>query len=752
VAQLGADWLPVDSPSPVWQSQLQRNEKSLFTILSACSSNLQDEAGILSASALGGVFGRERRTLRGLSLQGGAVGLLKSLRQERPGLRVKAVDVEPERAAAEIASILLSELELMGGRQEVGYPGGNRTIFRTVVEPEAGTAAGGPPGAARDAVVLTTGGLRGITAELLRELALPGNTLLVTGRTPLPGPEAEETRSLTTAAELRRYFIAEVREGRAKLTAGAIEGRIHSTLAEREMRANLDDFRRRGATVEYFDVDVTDDASMDRLFADIEKKYGALNGVVHGAGVIEDRLLKDKSSASWSRVVDTKVCGLLQVLKHVKPSALRFFTVLSSVAGRYGNSGQTDYATANELMNRLCCQLHSLWQGKVAVRALCWGPWGPTTFGTGMVTAETEAKFASRGVKLVGAERGRRLFAAELGANGSGPVEVICGEGPWEEREAANGRVQLQTPDAVSTLGPLLAKAEVRTRPTGEQVVAFALNGNHSYQQDHCMDGVPVLPAAAALEIIAEAVRELWRGWHVVEVRDCRVLKGIKRDAVSSELSLVISAGRYDSIDGFDVDITIESDSGKGRPFIHYQAAVRLARQLPESFSRNAPAHGEKNLSTAKAYGEWLSHGPRFQVIESIDGLSAAGARAVVRSTRPGEWVEGLSASTTGWVFDPGVVDAATQMAWLWARAFLGETALPARFGRVVRYADVLPDRLTMDFERIAADDPHLVQANVYFLNSEGRVLLMIEGLESISSAELNRLGGAASGTTSSSV
>ncbi len=752
LAQLGADWLPPESPSHVWQSQLQHNEKSLFTILSACYGKLQDGASVLSASTLGGYFGRDSRSFPGLSLQAGAVGLLKSLRQERPQLRVKAVDFDQEREPSEIASTLLAELELVGGRQEVGYPAGKRTIFRTVAAPESVAKEAVPAEGPRNVVVLATGGLRGITAELLRELALPGNTLLTTGRTPFPGPEAEETRSLTTAAALRQYFISEIREGRVKLTPGKVESRVQSILTAREMRANLDDFKKRGATVQYFDVDVTDDASMARLFADIEREYGALNGVIHGAGVIEDKLLQDKSSASWSRVVDTKVCGLLHLQKYVKPPALKFFTVLSSVAGRYGNSGQTDYATANELMNRLCCQLHSLWQGKVAVRALCWGPWGPTTFGTGMVTAETEDKFARRGVRLVGADRGRRVLAAELRTNGSGPVEVICGEGPWEEREAANGRMDLSARDNVVTLGPLLTEAQVQVLATGEQVVEFTLNGNHTFLQDHRIDGTPVLPAAAALEIMAEAARQLWLGWQVVEVRDCRVLSGIKKNTPSSRLSLLISSGRYDSIDGFDVDIAIQSDSGNGRTRIHYQAALRLARQLPEGFSRQAPAHEEKSLSTSKAYGEWLSHGPRFQVIERIDGLSAAGARAMVRSTRPAEWVKDLPASSRGWVFDPALVDAATQMAWLWARAFNDETALPAKFGRVVHYVDALPDRLIMDFERIAADDPHLVHANVYFSDSEGRVLLMIEGLESISSAELNRLGGSTRNIASTSV
>ena len=73
------------------------------------------------------------------------------------------------------------------------------------------------------------------------------------------------------------------------------------------------------------------------------------------------------------------------------------------------------------------------------------------------------------------------------------------------------------------------------------------------------------------------------------------------------------------------------------------------------------------------------------------------------------------------------------------------ESALPARFGRVVRYRDVLPQRLHMEYERIPTTDPTLIRANVTFIDDEsGEPVLAIEELDSIASAALNRLGGTA--------
>ena len=83
-------------------------------------------------------------------------------------------------------------------------------------------------------------------------------------------------------------------------------------------------------------------------------------------------------------------------------------------------------------------------------------------------------------------------------------------------------------------------------------------------------------------------------------------------------------------------------------------------------------------------------------------------------------------------------------MALLWARVFRNESALPVRFGRVVRYFDILPEKLYMNFNRIITDESHLVRANVYFTDIDNKVVLSIEDLECVSSEALNRVGGTA--------
>jgi NAD(P)-dependent dehydrogenase (short-subunit alcohol dehydrogenase family) len=751
LAPLGSPAVAADGTPAQWRQAIQDNEKSLFLLLRELGSRLHEEAHVVAASDLGGLFGREGSGDDDLRMVGGGVGMLKSLRKERLGLRAKAVDLDASRKPVELAADLLGEIELDGGRQEVGYPDGERFVFHTVAEDVAQDPA--REAALDGVVVLATGGARGITAEVLRELARPGNVLVLTGRSPLPDGEPAETAALADAEALRAHFVAQVRSGAMKMTPGEIGKRVQSVIGLREMLANVADLRAGGATVEYHAVDVVDEDGIRALVEDVVARHGRIDGIVHGAGVIEDKLLSDKRSDSWSRVVDTKVVGMLLLQKFVDPAKLKFFTVFSSVAGRYGNSGQSDYATANELMNRLCAELQARWGSRVAVSALCWGPWGATKFGAGMVTPETEAKFAAQGVRLVSAALGRKLFREELSRVDGTPVEVVCGEALWDTREAELGAIRMAGPDAAAdgeAAGPLIGFSQEVAGTGGERILPLRLDASrHLYLHEHVLDGKPILPAAVALELMAEAAKIMWPGWRVVEVREHKLFKGVElknmdaRDSARS-LQVRIAPPPYGSSEGFEVAASLESELAPGRFIPHYRCVLRMEQLLPAPEHAEREFHDDKALSTAKAYGEWLFHGPRFQVIERIEGLSPQGAGAAVRSTRPAQWLADGANDGDDWVFDPGLLDAAAQMAWLWSRAYRDESALPARFGRVVRYRERFPERMHMQYTRIPTDDSSLVRGNVLFLDDAGEAVMSIEELDSVASAALNRFGGTA--------
>ena len=748
LAPLSAQHLTRDSALVDWQSELQINEKSLYRLLAGLHGKLSASAHVVAASALGGQFGRANSPVLEFSIQGGHPGLLKSLVEEQPRLRVKALDLDLGQSADELAVIVATEMELVGGRIEVGYPAGQRCVFHTVAYNQHNESV--TDLLPSQPVIMITGGAKGVTAEMARELAAPGVTLVIVGRSALPEAESGTTKELTSAHALREYFIGQVRTGALQLKPAEIQARVEQVLATRELQANLNDFAERGAEVVYLPVEITNEAAVAELIDTVRSNHGDIHACIHGAGIVEDKLLEAKTSASWSRVVETKVLGLLLLQKYLDPQALRFFAVMSSVAGRYGNTGQADYATANELMNRICCQLANSWGESVVVKAMCWGPWGPSEFGSGMVTPEIEAKFAARGISLVQAPTGRALLRNELEECAREQIEVIYGEGPWEAHEQERGLISRQLATGkTDPEAPLLSNVEIVAGAKGDYTIHFSIDQSHAYIFEHRLDNQPVLPVAVAAEMIAEGAHLIWPEWKVAAISECALLKGVvlTESGEDRRFSMVIDNPAYGSSEGFSANVRIQSNTETGAPRMHFRAVAELGQLLPAQARKIFVLQPDKQITAEQAYGEWLFHGPRLQVIKAIHQFAQGGANASVVSTRPSDWVTGkvIDDSNSVWQLDPALIDAAAQMGVLWARGFKEETALPTRFGRIAKFTDQMPENLTMSFERIEHDDPHSVLANVYFTDANGQVVLLIEAMHCISSASLNRVGGSVS-------
>ncbi|MGE5755361.1 MAG: KR domain-containing protein, partial [Planctomycetaceae bacterium] len=96
----------------------------------------------------------------------------------------------------------------------------------------------------------------------------------------------------------------------------------------------------------------------------------------------------------------------------------RFAAFFSSVAGRFGNRGQADYAAANEVLNKLALWLERRWTGRVV--SMIWGPWS----GVGMVS-DLEGHLGRRGLGMIPPARGAPRLGDELRHGRKGEVEVI---------------------------------------------------------------------------------------------------------------------------------------------------------------------------------------------------------------------------------------------------------------------------------------------------------------------------------------
>ncbi|PYD40058.1 polyketide synthase [Serratia plymuthica] len=235
-----------------------------------------------------------------------AAGLLKTARQEQPGLNGKVIRYpNAADAAMQLPTQLHAEMQETEGAVEIRYDAAGGRSVREWHQTALTDAAGVPPMAA-GSVIWITGGLGGIGYQLVRELGA-------------------------------RYQARFVLSGRS-----ALQG-----LNEQRLAA----LRQQGAQVAYYQGDVTDPEQVRRLVRQILQDEGRLNGVIHSAGVTRDAFIVNKTEREVLEVLGPKVAGTLALDEATRDCDLDFMVLFSSLSSAFGNSGQADYACANGFMD-----------------------------------------------------------------------------------------------------------------------------------------------------------------------------------------------------------------------------------------------------------------------------------------------------------------------------------------------------------------------------------------------------------------
>ncbi|MCX4784361.1 type I polyketide synthase [Streptomyces sp. NBC_01264] len=356
----------------------------------------------------------------------GMDGLTRTAAREYPAVDVRCVGLElgTDMSPARLADALVAELiegdavpvvlRTPAGRfapELTAAPLG--TLGTTGAGPSGGgTAEAAALGLDRDSVVIVVGGARGITAHCVGALAAASRCRIeLLGRTPAPdGPEDPETADALDRTALRAVLAAAGRYG----TPAEIDRAADLVLARREVTATLDALRAAGSRARYRSVDCREAQSVLQVVKEIHSEYGRIDGAIHAAGIIEDRLMEEKTAASFGQVYGTKTdsaAALLAALEQL-PRPPSFTVLFGSVAAVMGNRGQADYAAANDALDAL----GAAWAARTGCRTLTihWGPWAPSQDHTGMVGPELARHYKRQGITLIDPEEGAQALLREL--------------------------------------------------------------------------------------------------------------------------------------------------------------------------------------------------------------------------------------------------------------------------------------------------------------------------------------------------
>ncbi|MES1261717.1 MAG: SDR family NAD(P)-dependent oxidoreductase [Acidobacteriota bacterium] len=414
-----------------WDRQLQLDLRSLYLLTREVFPDLENRgtargavAGVVTGR--GGDFGLDPNDVLPVT-HFAAADFMKSLALETH-VRCKVVDVDPSEPAESLGDRLIQEIlsePHEGGALQAGL---GRERHQIAVR-TAPLKAGIPRRIGKDWVFLLTGGARGITAEIACALAEQRQpALILAGQSAWPGEESPDTAQLTDIHALKAALWRQLQaKSQEPPKPRDLETLFQRLKKDREILASLRRIREAGARCEYVSADVRDEPGFQALIERIYIDYGRLDVVIHGAGIIEDRLLGDKTPESFDRVVDTKARGAWLLSRALRPESLRSCIFMSSVSAAFGNRGQADYAAANGLMNGLALRLAAQWPCHVC--AMNWGPWDQA----GMVSEEVRARFRERGVSLISPAAGAAAVIREIESGSADPL-VVLGDGPWSAK------------------------------------------------------------------------------------------------------------------------------------------------------------------------------------------------------------------------------------------------------------------------------------------------------------------------------
>jgi NAD(P)-dependent dehydrogenase (short-subunit alcohol dehydrogenase family)/3-hydroxymyristoyl/3-hydroxydecanoyl-(acyl carrier protein) dehydratase len=683
----GVFWLAALDPDPAlfemdldaFREANRVRVKSLYEVMRAVGDRIATPGTfLLSATRMGGLLGTGPQSATN-PLGGAVAGFTKAYKRERPETLVKVVDFEVAAEADVIAEALIAEALGDPGAVEVGRAGPQR--FTVTLDERPATGAELTLG--KDSVFLVTGAAGGITSAIVQDLAAAsGGTFYLLDLAPLPAASDPKVAMLRADRErLKQALIDDARARGEKPLPPAIERQILEVERQEAALRATQAVEAAGGTAIYIQVDLLDGAALAAAVEVVRDRHGRIDVLVHAGGLEVSRELAQKERTEFDRVFDVKADGFFSLLRATQGMPVGVCIAFSSIAGRFGNAGQTDYAAANALLCSLSSHLRAARPDTRAV-AIDWTAWG----GIGMATRGSIPKIMeAAGIDLLPPEVGIATVRREI-AGGRGEVVVGGRLGALAQEWDATGGLDLDRvrADLAGRTRPFLMIGRVQAaRVQGGLEIETTLDPREQpFLFDHELEGTPLLPGVMATEAFAEAASILAPEWQVLAVEDEEFEKPFKfyrRQPASFRLTVwatpddqgdLIVTGRVTSrIQPRPDAPSVEKE--------HFRARVRMGRRKAASATMEfaPPSREDLDIGRDAIYGVYF-HGPSYRVLE----------RAAVRGdTALGLMATGLPAdtvpATAALLVEPRLVELCFQTAGLWEIVSDKRLALPQRVG-----------------------------------------------------------------------
>ena len=425
-------------------------------------------------------------------------------------------------------------------------------------------------------------------------------------------------------------------------------------------------------------------------------------------------------------VFDVKSDGFFHLLHAIGDMPLGATVAFSSIAGRFGNAGQTDYSAANDL---LCKITSSFRTTRPATRGIVidWTAWG----GIGMATRGSIPKVMEvAGIDMLPPEAGIPLIRRELTA-GATRGEIVIGQrlGILLGELDATGGLDTVTTNSLSANGPMVGKVVALTVSDGFTIETNLDPHEQPFLHDHQIDGTPVLPGVMGIEAFAEAAQCLLPGWRVEAMEDVNFLAPFK--FYRGEPRRVQVETRIHP-HGEDLLAECKLIGHRSLPnqiepqrTVHFTARVRLTKQAESAQTGPALGTPEGHIVEAADIYRLYFHGPAYQVVEKAwwDGKRVIGqlANHLPANHHPAELSTAIA---------PRLIELCFQTAGVWELGVQGRMGLPRQVHEVSLYKTPAPNDGRL-FAVVTPDEVHgTFDAEV--LDARGNCYLRLTGYQTV--------------------
>ena len=640
------------------------------------------------------------------TIPGGLLGLTKTVNLEWPNVFCRAIDIHPAMDPKKAADCVLAECtDPNRGIVEVGRSDSGRCVLIPTTDTVAAESGAETSPVDGSSVFIVSGGAKGVTAECVVKLAaIAGGTYILLGRSGLDAiPDWAEGLD---EAELKKAGMEQLKASGEKPTPVKVQALLNPIESTKSIQSVMGRIEASGGKAYYLSCDVSDADALKKGIEGLTAETGPVTGIIHGAGVLADKLIDKKTAEDFDWVYGPKVDGLAALLACVDAEQLKHLSLFSSAAGFFGNPAQSDYSIANEILNKSAMDFKARYP-ECHVTTFNWGPWDG-----GMVTPELKKLFAERNIAVIPIDEGTDIFVNDMTATSNGSTQILVGS----SMEFDNGD----------------ASGELKTYHVTRQI-SVHLN---PFLEDHCIDGNPVLPMAGVMSWMGSACEGILPGYRFFSLDNMKMLKGIVfQNGNIEQYHLEITETEKDA-ERVALDVLLYSEPS-GERVNHYGATVTLVNGRPTVPAYEKFDPGETDAVDGAEYYQTgtLFHGPMFQVIDR--GLNASAEKLTLMCTAPDiETTEqGQFPIATQDIY---VTDAKFQALLVWARQFKKAGALPTRFGRCEHYRAIPSGEtfyLSLD---ITEATNSRVNGTITLHDGEGQIYSRLIDAETTISKDLN--------------